>query len=72
MAERIPVDASCANCTAWVPIDGQTAGFCQAHPPTPLYGAHFRQPGPGVPELEYCFPITAASDWCREFQKITA
>ena len=67
MAEAIPVN-QCSTCNAWRPINGGQAGYCQAHPPAPLYGEHFKQPGSGVPTLEYYFPITAADDWCREFQ----
>jgi hypothetical protein len=52
----------CAICNAWRPFNGNNAGYCQAHPPAPLFGAQ------RIPAPEYYFPITAADDWCREFQ----
>lgn len=67
MAEH-PADQRCSNCTAWRPDNGGESGFCQAHPPLPMFGAHAKQPGSGVPQLEFFFPITDAGDWCREFQ----
>ena len=66
---RTPHDC-CVNCSAWLPI-GDGFGYCQAHPPLPTFGAHIKQPGSGVPDLVYVWPITPEFEWCREFQKET-
>jgi len=66
-----PVNESCANCSAWIDsMKDSSRGYCKAHPPTPLFGANFNQPGSGTPQIEYYFPITMEFDWCREFAAI--
>lgn len=66
--EREPL-AQCSGCSAWREItETPGVGFCQAHPPLPMFGTYAKQPGSGVPQLEFYFPITDAEDWCREYQ----
>lgn len=63
---------TCATCNAWVAGKDVTIGRCKAHPPLPLFGAHAGQPGSGVPEPEYYYPITSSGDWCREHVAVAA
>lgn len=68
MAEQFPA-TQCSTCNAWLLVDAEkNNGFCRAHPPVPMFGSYVKQPGPGVPQLEFYFPITAADDWCRDYQ----
>ena len=60
----------CSTCTAWVAGKDVTIGRCKAHPPAIVVGLKVGQPGSGVPEPEYLFPITGAGEWCREHQPI--
>jgi len=67
---------TCGNCNAWLQQDvdeasGKMIGICQAHPPRPMYGAHFNQPGSGTPQLSFHQPQTLTDDWCREWEAIT-
>lgn len=64
-------DEECATCTAWKPIEQSGTGHCRAHPPVPLFGAAYGQPGSGQPQATFHFPITGEVDWCREYRKIT-
>lgn len=60
--------ASCGNCDAFYPRAGKAA-ICRRFPPAPLFGAHFNQPGSGIPKAESFFPEVSAADWCREFKQ---
>lgn len=69
MAQIAPMPAeACGNCKAFLPKGDGNSGLCRAHPPQPLFGAHFDQPGLGVPVLEYFNPVVAASWWCSEWK----
>lgn len=56
----------CGTCTAWVAGKDVTIGRCKAHPPIPILGMHYGQPGSSAPQIEYIFPVTASGEWCRE------
>lgn len=58
--------AECGSCTAWVAGKDVTVGRCKAHPPEIIIGLNYGQPGSGVPEPQYLYPITNSADWCRE------
>lgn len=60
----------CGTCTAWVAGKDVTIGRCKAHPPAIVLGLNLGQPGSGVPEPQYLWPVTSSGDWCREYEVV--